>query len=187
MHIEVRRMFPLGHLGISMGIALALAYKIGKKLDSRSFFLGTAVGSLLPDFIDKPIGFYLGYPGGGRLVAHTILFALILSLAVFLFLRYSRFDDIRKKERVSALLCFGLLGSWVHLLLDRMWWDLDILLWPAYGVQFPKGEFSLCHLALDPWAWGGEILGGTLLLLFAVFYLKNVAGLRAILSSRTEK
>ncbi|WP_418888745.1 metal-dependent hydrolase [Methanothrix soehngenii] len=71
-------------------------------------YLFLALGSILPDIIDKPLGLLLfGTPNMGRTFAHTLLFLLILG-AISLRLR-----DIR-----LASLTWGV---FIHLILDSMW------------------------------------------------------------------
>ena len=82
-----------------------------------------AIGSMLPDIIDKPLGAMLyGSFGMGRIFAHTLLFLMLLA-AFALYLR-----DIR-----IASLCFGVL---IHLMLDYMWNSPVTILWPLLG-PFP--------------------------------------------------
>ena len=105
-----------------VGLALATA-----RLYSRLDLLFLALGSILPDIIDKPLGLLVfGTPNMGRTFAHTLLFLLILG-AISLRLR-----DIR-----LASLTWGVL---VHLILDSMWSSPVILLWPLLG-GFPPAPY----------------------------------------------
>lgn len=82
-----------------------------------------ALGSMLPDIIDKPLGLIVfGSPSMGRTFAHTLLFLMLLSALCLL----SR--DIR-----LISLTWGVL---IHLSLDFMWDSPQILLWPLLG-PFP--------------------------------------------------
>jgi hypothetical protein len=102
-----------------LGIALATARFISK---ADLAFL--ALGSMLPDIIDKPLGLIaFGSPSMGRTFAHTLLFLFLLA-AISL---YSR--DIR-----LISLSWGVL---IHLALDFMWNSPVILLWPIFG-NFPE-------------------------------------------------
>jgi len=105
-----------------VGLALATA-----RLYSRLDLLFLALGSILPDIIDKPLGLLLfGSPNMGRTFAHTLLFLLILG-AISLRLR-----DIR-----LASLTWGV---FIHLILDSMWSSPVILLWPLLG-GFPPAPY----------------------------------------------
>ncbi len=98
-----------------VGLALATA-----RLNSQLDLLFLALGSMLPDIVDKPLGLLLfGSPNMGRTFAHTLLFLIILA-AISL-----RLQNIR-----SASLTWGVL---VHLILDSMWSSPVTLLWPLLG------------------------------------------------------
>ncbi len=98
-----------------LGLALA-AFHFVKRADLTF----VAIGSLLPDIIDKPLGaIVFGTPAMGRTFAHTLLFLLILAA----FAAYTR--DIR-----LASLSGGVL---THLILDSMWNSPVTLLWPLLG------------------------------------------------------
>ena len=102
-----------------LGLTLATARFIGK---ADLAFL--ALGSMLPDIIDKPLGLIaFGSPSMGRTFAHTLLFLTLLAALSF----YSR--DIRLKS-----MSWGVL---VHLALDSMWNSPVTILWPLLG-NFPE-------------------------------------------------
>ncbi len=107
-------MLLFAHLGIALFIA---------RFVRRADLAFVALGSMLPDIIDKPLGTILfGTPGMGRIFAHTLLFLLLLlSISSYL-------QDIR-----IASLCGGVL---IHLGLDFMWNSPVTLLWPLLG-PFP--------------------------------------------------
>src|SRR5438876_766918 len=66
-------MFLLGHLGIGLGLAWLLSWKSPTRIDYRWVLFG----AILPDLIDKPLGFLAGLDS--RLWAHTflLLFAIL--------------------------------------------------------------------------------------------------------------
>lgn len=108
-------MLLFAHLGLTLATA---------RLNGRLDLLFLALGSMLPDIIDKPLGLLLfGSPNMGRTFAHTFLFLLILA-AISFWLR-----DVR-----LASLSWGVLA---HLILDSMWNSPVILLWPLLGA-FPS-------------------------------------------------
>ena len=105
-----------------VGLALASA-----RLSNRLDLLFLAMGSMLPDIIDKPLGLLVfGSPNMGRTFAHTFLFLLILTAVSI------RLQDIR-----SASLTWGV---FVHLILDTMWSSPVTLLWPLLG-GFPDAPY----------------------------------------------
>jgi membrane-bound metal-dependent hydrolase YbcI (DUF457 family) len=118
---------------------------IGLALAAGRMFRGTnlaflALGSMLPDIIDKPLGQLLyGTPAMGRTISHTLLFLLFIS-ALALYLRDAR----------VASLSGGIL---THLALDFMWNSPVILLWPLLG-PFPHAA------AVDAWSYLEMLLVG---------------------------
>lgn len=115
MAVDLCSMLLFAHLGLALATARFIT---GADLA----FL--ALGSMLPDIIDKPLGLIaFGSPSMGRTFAHTLLFLLLLAAISF----YTQ--DIRLKS-----LSWGVL---VHLSLDSMWNSPVILLWPIFG-NFPE-------------------------------------------------
>lgn len=120
-----------------------------------------AVGSLLPDIIDKPIGHYFFsyvYHGNGRIFAHTLLFALIV-LVIGLILHRA------KRTNLGLIVAYGV---FMHLILDFMWQTPQTLFWPLLGWSFPPGETSsvtswilgmLSSLRNNPAEWIEEGVG----------------------------
>lgn len=147
-------MYALGELGIGLGLAWLVAYRNRAAVDFRLVLLG----SILPDLIDKPLGAVLHLDA--RLWAHSILFLggiLLVSLWPTLHgLRWVGFGDA------------------VHLLVDLMWLQPMVALWPFLGVAFPPGEQSFGNylqvLLTDPYVQFGEIVGGIIFVAAAWHY-----------------
>jgi len=144
-------MYLLGHLGIGLGLAWLLAWKTRLPVDYRLVLLGT----ILPDLVDKPLGLLLGLEA--RLWAHTLVFVgAILGVSLVPSLR--------------GLVYLGL-GVATHLLLDEIWQQPWVVLWPAFGFAFPPGITDLLSRLLvlfsDPVVIAGEIAGTLVLLAFA--------------------
>ncbi len=128
-------------------------------IDYRAVLLG----SMLPDILDKPTWlFAFGdlFPTG-RGYGHSLLFNLILLIGALVLLRYRR----------SWLLTISF-SSLSHLLLDEIWNDPVVLLWPLLGA-LPKSETAgwYCYiikaLFSDPSVYIPEIAGFAILLLLA--------------------
>lgn len=140
------------HLGLTLA-----AGRLSRKID----LVYLALGSMLPDIIDKPFGLIVfGTPAMGRIFAHTLLFLLAL-MALAIALR-----DVR-----IASISGGVLA---HLVLDSMWKSPVTLLWPFLG-NFPMtvelGTFSYIHQLLfmlgNPSVLVPEVLGLSYLIYFA--------------------
>lgn len=90
-------MLLFGHLGITIGIAWILERKF------KMNYILIAIGSLLPDIIDKTVGFL--FFSTGRAFAHSLLFiVLLLFLSVW--------------KRFFIYITFA---SFLHLIQDEMW------------------------------------------------------------------
>ncbi len=148
-------MFPLGHLGLTLALVLVVRRGFA---DFRVDYRLLLVAALLPDMIDKPLSVVFGI--AGRYIAHTLMFAFSLT-AVFLLLR-SR-SRSREGAGVWAVAFLALaIGTWTHLLFDRMWALPEILFWPSLGLAFPLDPFdplSLLEAYRDPYVVIGDILG----------------------------
>ena len=83
------------------------------------------VGFMLPDIIDKPLGIWLLREtlSSGRIFA-----AVLAGVGLYLYLTH---------RRLGAL-CLAL-GTLAHLILDQMWLNPRMLLWPLYGLSFERG------------------------------------------------
>jgi len=125
------------------------------------------VGAILPDIIDKPLGMFLfpGFFSSGRIFCHTLLFLVILSsVAVYLF-----------KRRGQTWLIALAFGTFMHLILDGMWFTPRTLLWPAYGWAFERTDLSnwlqnvLYALRTNPGVYIPEITGAIILIIFMIW------------------
>lgn len=124
-------MFILGHIGVTLGMAFIIDQLIlkNKKMKKRLSinYLVIAIGSLLPDLIDKPIGHILlrSSVSYGRLFAHSLLFIFCLATVGYFFKKH--------QNNIFQLL----FGTSMHLIEDRMWKMPKILFYPLYGFDFP--------------------------------------------------
>lgn len=192
-------MFPLAHLGITLGTAGVLDYvrhhpplqRLAQPVEERANpglasvitridYRLVLVGAMLPDIIDKPIGGVLfAYTfGNPRIFAHTLLFSL-LTVLVGLYL-------YRLRKPWLLTLSFGCA---IHLILDQMWLEPRTLLWPIYGLSFEKLDPSDYMWSMDyaqgmtswfltePSMFIPEIVGALILTAF-VWRLVRRGGLR---------
>ena len=146
-----------------------------ERLDFRLVLLG----SMLPDILDKPIGgiFLFETFRNGRIFGHTLCFLLFLLALGFL-----------RRRSAPLILSFG---TFMHLLLDKMWLCPQTLLWPAFGLRFPEVQEEdfialipefLARLTSDPEVFIPEIIGGSILAWFAV-RLFQTRSIRAFLKN----
>lgn len=118
-------MLPAVHLliGITVGIFLLYITK-----DCRALIY-SAIGSLLPDIIDKPVGYIiLASLGNGRIFFHSLtVFALVALLGSVIWMKW----------RHPGLL-FIAAGMLSHQLADAMWTIPSSWYWPFMGWFRPR-------------------------------------------------
>lgn len=140
---------------------------LANHMDIRILF----IGAILPDIVDKPIGQYFLRDtfSTGRIYCHTLLFAVILLLAG-LYLYRSR------KKTWLLVLSFG---TFIHLILDQMWFNTRTFLWPLYGFTFERKDLTdwtlemFRRLVSDPQVYVLEIIGAAVLIWFIVTLARN--------------
>lgn len=124
-------MYLFGHIGITLGIFFLLAILAPRlRIIIDPMFL--AIGALLPDLIDKPLGrvIFASTFNNGRIIGHTLFFSLILFIiGLYLY-------DKRANITVLSLAT----GSFFHLIEDAIWKSPRTLFWPIFGLRFPKGS-----------------------------------------------
>ena len=155
-------MLLFAHTGIAVGVGRVLDRKGIPPIDYRVLL----IGSMLPDIIDKPLGVYIlrDFFSNGRIIAHTLLFNLLLFLLGVILLK------VKGTRSILTLSAF----SFLHLILDRIWEEPRVFLYPLYGFSFPKVELEgwlsgLIHsLTTDPSTYIPEIIGAFILILFLV-------------------
>lgn len=115
-----------------------------------------ALGALLPDVIDLPIGIasWSTYQTP-RLAAHSLMFGIAAMVAVLALTRRG------PRRRQWMLLTVGVL---IHLALDAMWQHPETLWWPFLGTEFSPTEFATYgayveDLLRNPLMWLGEAVG----------------------------
>lgn len=115
-----------------------------------------AVGAVVPDLIDLPIGIVvwdtLATP---RLGAHSLLFGSLVMVAVLIGTRRGH------RRRQWMLLAVGIL---MHVLLDALWRQPETLWWPFLGSTFATSGFDtygayVRDLMTSPTMWAGELVG----------------------------
>jgi uncharacterized membrane protein len=133
-------MFFFFHLftGIILGLLL------NEILKDRRWIIPCTIGAVLPDLIDKPLG-YLIVPsiGYGRFIFHNLILAVVLFIAGYLVWKY-----------YASPVLFALdLGIISHQVLDSMWENPKMWIYPVLGTEIPHaaspGDFLLYLLETD--------------------------------------
>jgi hypothetical protein len=164
-------MYVLLHLlaGVLTGLALTLVFR------DRWVIVMAAVGSVLPDLIDKPLGhiFLANTLDYGRIYCHTLLFfSAFLIAGLLLSLRY---------QRVGPLILALVAGILSHQLLDYMWAEPVNWFWPFFGPfqgAVAPGFITNAFFAeiLNPSEWVAGLLALFLLILGGVILLPGLFG-----------
>lgn len=131
-------MLLFGHLGVTLGIFFVL----GLMLPRLRELIGVrhlAVGAMLPDLVDKPLGRVILAEtlANGRIIGHTLVFSLFLALVGLYYY---------EKKKNTWPLAFAA-GSLFHILEDGMWANPKTLYWPLLGWDFPRGSPDFTGLA----------------------------------------
>lgn len=123
------------------------------KVDVRFLLLG----AILPDLIDLSVGTLIlaDRYSTGELWFHSLSAATLYMAIVLL--------ATRRGRRRRAWMAVGV-GWLLHLLLDGMWVNQEVFLWPFFGWEISPGETPFWSLAweralADPWRWVREAVG----------------------------
>jgi len=151
-------MYLLGHIGITLSVIYLITWRFmkEKKLDYRIVI----ALSMLPDFIDKPLGHVIleGSLDNGRIVAHTPILSFAFTVMIH------RWDRIN--WQIYSL------PVWLHLLLDRILESPSLLFWPMLGWQFEARDYGfeslIDQLLNNPYNIIGEIIGGVIIVIMII-------------------
>lgn len=134
-------MWPWGHLAIGYLLyTLSTRYRLDRPPSGMATLL-VVLGTQFPDLVDKPLAWTLSILPGGRTLAHTLLVALPVSLAVYLYFRQYWYAE------------WGFaftLGYLSHIFADAFWplfagefVYVRFLLWPVYPMPTYEGSPSI--------------------------------------------
>ena len=138
-------MWPLGHAAIAYICYSVFTRTTLERPPAHLPVLAVLLGSQFPDLVDKPLAWYLGVLPTGRTLAHSLLFLIPVTIAVYLLAdRYG--------HRLSGI-AFGI-GALSHTLVDAapaLWGGTDpgFLLWPVVPVEaYESGAPTVTDLFL---------------------------------------
>ncbi len=166
-------MFVFGHIGLTIAAAglprAAAGNRPGAQWWRQIDYRLVALGSLLPDLLDKSV-WLLGngniFPSG-RAFGHTLLFNLVLILAAALLARSGR----------RGLLAFSL-ASLMHIVLDGIWTRPTTLWWPLLGSMLHTEPANLSWYVLhglltDPLTYIPELTGFAIVVVMGLRLLRR--------------
>jgi len=123
-----------------------------------------AVGAVLPDLIDLTAATILGV-AHAELWGHSLVVPTVAAVVVMASTRRGR-----RRRAWMALIVAWLL----HLVVDGMWLDAEVLFWPVFGLDIvgetglPFWELAWQRAVSDPWRWVLEAIGLAYLVWLAV-------------------
>ncbi len=161
------RLYPLGHLGITAALGVHLSGRgYYPLLDFRLLLLG----AVLPDLIDKPLALAAGLEG--RTIGHSMIFIASLTLVLLMWFLSTPVGSSRRAT--VGMLTVLAIGAWMHLILDRIWEQPWVFLWPLLGLGPPEyvpGQYLELPLGLQwPYIVFGEAVGLLALVAMALRY-----------------
>lgn len=140
-------MFPWGHLAVGYLVFAFLTQFRYRRPQTAAALVALAVGTQLPDLVDKPFAWYLNVLVSGRSLGHSLFVALLLcGLAVALARRY---------DRSLAGIAFSC-GYLTHLAADGLYpllggefADLGYLLWPVTSIPSDDSGYSIVSMLVE--------------------------------------
>ena len=160
-------MLPWGHLAVGY-LCLSLAVRARYRVPPAGpAAIAVAIGTQLPDLVDKPLAWRFGVIPSGRSLAHSLLFLAVLAAVAWAL-------AARSDRRLEASAFVGAYLS--HVLADVFpaalageWAKLGSLLWPITPVyQYPdEMDYTIIgfFLELEPAALVSPGLGLTIVAL----------------------
>ena len=159
-------MFFFFHLfaGIILGLLIA------DLLHDRRWVIPFILGSVLPDLIDKPVGYILfgDTIGSGRIYTHGLLIFILILIAGLLLWKYC-------SNPGGLALAAGVL---LHQVLDLMWLDPNVWYYPLAGPLKTRSvedyAFVLMKIDLSVWSeWVLVALIGAGIIAYLLLYRKK--------------
>ena len=154
-------MYILAHLAAGLALGLFAAWFF----HDQRWVIPCSLGGILPDLIDKPLGYIKFSIGYGRIYCHTLLLVLVLFACGALWWNY-------RKSPVVLALALGVLS---HQILDAMWEEPKNWLYPFLGPfqsSIPSADFFWNEFVgeiTSPMEW----LMGVVLVLMVLLLLKR--------------
>ncbi len=133
-------MLPWGHLAIGYLLySIGVHFRCGVRPEGPSV-IALAVGTQAPDLIDKPLAWSFGILPSGRSLGHSLLFAVLFGIVVWIIGR----RYMRRSEAIAFLV-----GHLSHVIVDVLpavhagqWDRLGSLLWPVTPAYQYPGEMD---------------------------------------------
>jgi hypothetical protein len=170
-------MLPWGHLAVGYLVYTVLVRVRGRRAPAGAPTLGLALGTQLPDLVDKPLNWWFGI-FDGRGIGHSLLavtaFCLLVAVVAY------RYDRLELGGALSIGIYTHLLGDSYQALLSGEFASAAFLLWPLVPAPTYPKDSLFEHLdawvaylqalpQLSPTAILSSGFGFQLVLLFVLF------------------
>jgi hypothetical protein len=129
-------MWPWGHLAVGYLLYSLTVRLLQRRGPTAGAALAVALGTQVPDLVDKPLAWTLGVTPQGYTVAHSVFVAVPLAVAVVALADYRGRADIGIAYAVGHL--SHLVGDVVFAIGLRQPYTLERVLWPL--VDLPATE-----------------------------------------------
>jgi hypothetical protein len=133
-------MWPWGHLAVGYLLYTLLSHVYSNRSPTGIATLAVAIGTQLPDLIDKPLAWSFDILAAGRSFAHSLLITTVVIVFVFII--------AARRDRTTIALAFGT-GYLSHLAADAVYplirgeyGELAYLGWPITQLSPRGGELG---------------------------------------------
>lgn len=140
------------------------------QVHDRRWVIPFIIGSILPDLIDKPIGYILlgESIGGGRIYTHGLVFFSLILIAGILLWKY-------RSHPAGLALAAGIL---LHQILDQMWLNPNVWYYTLAGPLKTRSvegyAFALLKIDLSVWSeWALVALIGAGIIVYLLLHRKK--------------
>lgn len=172
-------MFPWGHLAVGYLVFTFLTEVRYRRPQTLGALVALAVGTQLPDLVDKPFAWYLHVLPNGRSLGHSIFVALLLTGALYVVARRLHWPLVGVAFACGYLT--HLAGDALYPALGGEWAELTFLLWPVITYPYDDSGYSIVTMlvegALSPL---GLVEFGLLVVAIGVWVRLETPGLDAL-------
>ena len=172
-------MLPWGHLAVGYLAFTLLSDRRYRRPQTAAALVALAVGTQLPDLVDKPLAWYLHVLPNGRSLGHSIFVAVLLAGIAY--------AVARRYDQPVVGVAFGV-GYLSHLAADALypllrgeWAELAFFLWPVRTYPYEDTDYTVLEMliegALTP---TGLFELGLFVVAFGVWVRQEMPGLQTV-------
>lgn len=176
-------MWPWGHLAVAYLLYTVAIHRRFGRPPRAAPALALAIGSQMPDLIDKPLAWNLGVLPGGRTLSHSLFLLALLVPTVLL--AADRLESRAVGVGFLAGYCSHLLSDVPPAVLSGEFAGASYLLWPVLD-QPPEApvvgilDAFLHYYSMGPYEW---VQLGLFVVAAVVWYRDGAPGLRLVFAA----